>query len=249
MASRAFYQGGPMGARLNFTDNLLSPAQGKSLWQTCPLLEYLCDPFLLHWFEDDFDGISKAADTWIATQATSGSATAGVLAGGTCALSAGATTDHQGEQIQKAGGGFIPAVGKHIWFETRLKINVLTAEIFYGLADIDTTIIAADAIHATDYIAFSAITDDGVLIPGCSSGSVATNNASPKTLVAATYVRLGFVLTSNTSLQFYVDGVAAGAAITTNIPSVVITPSFVCQATGTGTPVVDIDYVCCAQLR
>jgi hypothetical protein len=239
---------GTLGPQASFIDDGISPAPGASLWQTCPLLAGLCDLHGLCIFEDDFIGLTKTADTWIATQATSGTATAGVLAGGTCALSAGATTNHQGEQLQRAGGHFIPAVSKSIWFECRLKTNLLTLEFLAGLADIDTGLITTGAVHATDCIAFSSVTGDGVLLQNVASGGTHTTAAGP-TLVAATYVKLGFVLTSNTSVQFFVNGTAQGAPVTTNIPAVTLAPSFVCQATGTGTPQVDIDWVMCAQLR
>jgi hypothetical protein len=252
MSTKAFYAGGiaSLGANLNFADfDAGSPGNGSSLWQSCPLLAINQDPMLGYEMFDDFVGIVKAADAWIATPATSGTATAGTLAGGTANLNAGASTAHQGIQIQRAGGAFSPAAGKHLWFEARFKVNVLTAELLWGLFDIDTTLIATGALHATDGIGIKSVTGDGVCLPVVGSSSTYTTGSSIKTLSTATYTRLGFTVNGTSSIQFYVDGAAVGSAVTTNIPSVVLAPSFVCQANGTGTPQMDLDYAWIVQLR
>lgn len=242
---------GSIGPQAVAYDDQLSPAPGASLWYTCPMQAYGNDASVGSQLFDDFIGFVTGSTAWVTTQATSGTATAGNLAGGTAALNSGATTQHQGIQMQRAGGHIIPAVNKHIWFECRLKTNILQGEFLFGLFDIDTTLVAAGALHATDGIGIKSVTSDGVCLPVVGSSSTYTTGSSIKTLVAATYVRLGFVVTSNTSVQFYVDGVATGNAITTNIPTVSLTPSFVAQAgAGAGSNVaVDLDYTWSFQLR
>jgi hypothetical protein len=253
MSTRAFmsYGDGPAGSQPNYFDDQLSPAiraGGPSLWQGAPQLALIQDMVVAAEFMDDFVGLVTGASAWVTTQATSGTATAGSLAGGTAALNAGATTQHQGIQMQRGGSHLVPALGKHIWFECRAKVNVLQAELLFGLFDTDATLVTAGALHATDGIGFQCLTSDGVILPVVKSASTATTGASVATLTAATYVRLGFVLTWSATLQQvqpYVNGAAVGNPITTNIPTVALTPSFVCQSgAGAGSnPQVDLDYV------
>lgn len=227
---------------LVFRDSANSAAQGTSLWEDCPILAWVSDPSVGCHFFHDFVGLDKSTESWIATQATSGTMTAGVLAGGTAALSAGAATDNQGINVQLAGGAFVPTAGKDIWYETRLKCSQVAVQFYAGLAVIDTTLIASGAIAHSDSIGFSSVTDDGVLLGNVRASSSSTTTTGT-TLVADTYVRLGFKLTGVSSVTFYVNGVAVGSAVTTNIPSAaVLTPSFVCQATGSGTPIVNVDW-------
>ena len=249
MTLRSVYSSGvgSLDPNLAYYDDDLA-ANGPGLWASCPLLPILFDPSIAVVFCDHFVGLDKSTESWIATQATSGTATAGVLAGGTVALSAGATTDNQGIQLQRAGGAFITAASKHLWFECRLRQSQLASQFYAGLAVVDTSLIAAGALAHTDSIGFSSVTDNGVLLANtraASTGSTSTGH----TLVADTYVRLGFVLSGINDVTFWVDGVRTATTHTANIPSgAVLTPSFVCQATGTGTPILQVDYVKVVQL-
>lgn len=228
---------------LVFRDSANSVAQGLSLWEDCPLLAAVSDPSVGVHFFHDFVGLDKSTESWVATQATSGTATAGVLAGGTVALSAGAATDNQGVNFQLAGGAFVPAAAKDIWYEARLKCSQVAVQFYAGLAVVDTTLIAAGAVAHTDSIGFSSVTDDGVLLGNVRASSTSSTTTGA-TLAADTFVRLGFKLTGVSSVTFYVNGSAVGSAVTSNIPSgAVLTPSFVCQATGSGTPIVNVDWV------
>ena len=60
------------------------------------------------------------------------------------------------------------------------------------------------------------------------------------------YVKLGFVVDGLTKITPFVNGVAK-TAITTNIPIVGMTPSFVCHSSGTTDPIVHVDWVACYQ--
>lgn len=243
-----------MGGQESVYDDLLSPA--STMWASSPQAAMMQDMLVGVEYVDDFVGFISGTGAWIVSTATTGTATAGTLAGGTVALAAGATTANQGVQIQRSGSHFIPAQGKHIWFECRLKVNVLQTQFLCGLFDVDTTLIATGALHATDGIGFQCLTSDGVLLPVSKASSTATTGTTTNTLVAATYVRLGFTMTWGSitnvaSVQPYVNGVATGSPITTNVPTASLTPSFVCQAgTGAGSnPQVDLDFVNVIQLR
>jgi hypothetical protein len=240
---------GQMGPQAQTYDDQLSPSVGASVWDSAPQCAMMRDMLAGSEFMDDFIGLVKAADAWILSTVTSGTATAGSLAGGTAALNAGATTANQGVELQRAGGHFLTATGKHMWFECRFKVNVLAAQIMCGLANITTTVFAAGAISATDIIGYTSLTGDGVMLQNTRASGTGTTNTGP-TLVAATYIRLGFTVVDNTTVTFYVNGVAQATKQTTNIPSASLAPVFVLKAAGGGTtPQMDLDYVNVIQLR
>ncbi len=246
MAIRGHYIGG----NLYFRDTVNSPAKGSSLWETCPILPALSDPSIMHYYFADFHSANKATEDWIITQATAGTAVAGVLAGGVFTLNAGAVTDAQGPQVQLAGVDFFPAAGKTLWFETRLKVSHITGDFFFGLSELDTTMIASSDMSTANQIGFGSFTGDGILLCDGNKASTRVNTTAATTLVAATYVKLGFIVDGVTTITFYVNGVANATTIATaSIPVVGLTPSFSVHATGTDQAVVDIDWVRVAQLR
>jgi hypothetical protein len=245
MATRAKYE----QQNSYFYDSVLSPAPGTSLWESFPALPFLCDPTIARVILEQFRPFVKATDGWVLTQATSGTAVAGTSPGKGVTLDAGATTDGQGPQIQLAGLSVIPAAGKHIWFETRLKVSDITGDFFFGLSETDTTIFAASDMTTSNHIGFSSFTGDGVLLADANKATARVHTLAVKTLVAATYVKLGFYVSGVDSITFWVDNVKNATTYTgTNIPIVGLTPSFGVHATGTQ-PVVDIDYLKVAQLR
>ena len=251
MSTKSYYAGGlgSAGPQLNFTDDLLSPARGTSLWQSCPLLAIMMDPSVGNFFLDHFHALTKSSEDWILTQATAGTAVAGALAGGVATLNAGAVTDGQGPQIQNAGTEFIPAAGKNLWFETKVKVSHITGDFFFGLAELDTTLVASSALTISNGIGFESFTGDGVLVASSEKATVRGTVAAVHTLVAATYVKLGFIIRGVDSVEFWINGVPhATMLLTANIPVLALTPSFTVHATGTDQAVLDIDYVQCVQL-
>lgn len=79
--------------------------------------------------------------------------------------------------------------------------------------------------------------------------SLVTANSSTRTVVASStapvagnWVRLGFTATAS-SVQFFVNGVAAGSPITTNIPTVEVKCGLISRSAGSATaPSIDVDY-------
>lgn len=246
MALRRRYRGG----NLFYYDSANSPTPGTSIWETFPALAHIQDPSIAHVYFNDFHTATKDAESLILTAAVTGTGVAGVLAGGVLTLNAGAVTDGQGPQVQVAGVDFFPAAGKTLWFETRLKTSFITGDFFFGLAELDTTIVAASDMTTANHIGFSSFTSDGVLLADANKATVRVHTLATNTLVAATYTKLGFVVDGVTSITFYVDGVAnATTILTANIPVVGLTPSLAVHATGTDQAVVDVDWIRCAQLR
>jgi hypothetical protein len=241
------------GSVLRFRNSGNSPYFGASgVWDGFDALAAAMDPFYCHQFFDDFHSLATAADTWIETAASSGTIVAGVKAGGVATFDSGAITDGQGPQQQLAGVDFFPAAGKTIWFECRVNPLVfITGDYFFGLAELDTTVVASSDMSTSNHIGFQSFTGDGVLLANAAkAGTAVTPFSVGYTLTAATYVRLGFVVNGVTSVTYYVNGTAVATTVATaNIPIVGLTPTFVLHATGTDQALMDVDYVKVAQLR
>lgn len=236
----------PGTRRVSFYDPALSAGYSTSLWRDCPLLEYLFDPSIGVLLDERWQGYNAAATTgdYALTQATSGSAAISTTIPGALAIDAGATTDNQGANVQRIKSMFIPAAGKDIWAEFNVILTATTppvtkAQLFVGLAAIDTTIIASGAQSTNNRIGWQ-ILDGALLVSGFTVDKAGTASLTTgHTFVAATAVKLGFKYDGTAdTVQQYINGVATGSAIaTTNIPKLAIYPSFVCQSDGTDQPI------------
>lgn len=171
---------------------------------------------------------------------------------GVLLLDSDSGTVTKGAQIQRPAASFTPKAGRTIYFETRLSIFDTFDEVqfFAGLALIDTTIIATSLVSTTNHIAFTSITDDGILLANAEKGGVGTT-AEGTTITEEGWVTLGFKVNGLTDITFYVNGAAVSEIITpVNIPIVAMSPSFVCQSgAGSADPIMHIDYWKCAQTR
>lgn len=243
----------PGTRRTSVYDPALSTTYTSGLWRTCPLAEYAHDTFIGSYLNESFVGYNAQATTgdYVATQATAGTATTGTTEPGVLVLDAGSTTQGQGIQIQRTKAAFVPASGKSIWFETKVKlVTSLSAQVFCGLAAADTSIIASNAMSTNNRIGWTSVTGNGVLLfDADKAGTGATSTGT--TLVAGTYQYLGFFYDGDAdTIQQYVNGVAVGTAVATaNIPKLVVYPSFVCQTNGTTQPALHVAGYRCFQLR
>ena len=186
---------------------------------------------------------------WVLTQATAGTVALDVAAkGGVLLLDSNSTTNNQGVQVQLGGAAgassFIASATSKIYYEARIKaadIGSTTCQVFAGLAIVDTSVFASAANSTANHIGYEAINSTAVGIHSEKAGT-RSSTASAHTLVDDTYVKLGFVVDGLTSVTPYVNGVAK-TAITTNIPIVALTPSFVCHSSGTTDPILHVDWV------
>ena len=203
----------------------------------------LTDEFLT--FDDE--------NKWVLTQATAGTVALDAAAkGGVLLLDCNSTTNNQGVQIQLGGAAgaasFIASAASKIYFEARVKIADIgstTCQMFVGLAVVDTSVFASAANSTANHIGFEAINTTAMGIHSEKAGS-RSSTASVHTVVDDDYVKLGFVVDGLTKITPYVNGVAQ-TAITTNIPIVAMTPSFVCHSSGTTDPILHVDWVACYQ--
>ncbi len=234
---------------LSFRDEAYSPAEGVSLWETCPQLAGL-DPGVAHVFCDDFYRIYVAAD-WTVTAVGAGAVTQPDGAGGLLRMTT-AGADNDEEEIQKIGEAFKLATGKPLWFEARVQLVTaakhVQSDILVGLAITDTTLLPIGSLP-TDGVYFRK--DDGTALFGAitNKNSTETITASVLTFAAATWYKLGFFFDGAGTVYFYVDGVLVATHIT-NIPDdEELTVSFAYMNGEAGASAFDVDYVKCLQIR
>ncbi len=191
---------------------------GPAMWAGCPQSPAV----LVHTLFDDF----TALDTnWTVTE-DDVACTQGVLdvQHGVVSLTNKATTDDNAQQITWAQETFKLTSGKRLWFETRVKLSSADAsnvDLFIGLAEAEDLTGVVDNMPANG-LGFRK--DDGdAQIDCCSSdGGTDTSQANVGTLVADTWVKLGF----------YFDGGASGAGtVTPYVNDVAGTPITVTYAT------------------
>lgn len=227
-----------------------------TVWSQAPITEIsnggLTEGF---GFIDDFLTFDDASARWLLTNATSGTAALDPAAkGGVLLLDSAAAVLDQGVQIQMGGAiaaaSFIASATSKIYYEARVKIADIgstTCQMFAGLAEVDGSVFASAANSTANHIGFEAIDTTAMGIHSEKAGS-RSSTASVHTVVDDDYVKLGFVVDGLTKITPYVNGVAK-ATITTNIPIVGMTPSFVCHSSGTTDPIVHVDWVACYQVE
>jgi len=240
--------------RASFHDPLLDGTHLGGLWQTCPLWEHLHNPNILFVIEENWQSYDAAATDgdYTLTQSVTGAAAISTTTPGVLELDSNSTTATQGANLQRLKACIIPAAGKHIWAEFKVKVvdTFDKVEMFVGLSASDTAIIASGVLHSDNNIGWYCDTDNGVLLFSGEKAGVPAAKAAA-TIAEDTWIRLGFYVDGVTSIQQYINGVAvAGGTIpTANIPIVAVYPSFVCQSAGTNDPIMHIGPYRIAQLR
>jgi hypothetical protein len=237
---------------------LNSPAYQKGVWGNAPLVERGFDQSLAAMLDEQYQSYDATATTgdYVATAATSGTAAVSTAFPGALILDAGATTANQGMQVQRAKSAYLPAAGKSIWFEALIQLTATTppvtrAQLFVGLAELDTTIFASGSQTTANHIGWR-INTGGLLVTtfACNKATVEATRTGP-TLVAATDIRLGFRYDGSAdTITQYVNGVATGTAVATaSVPKVVLYPSLACLSDGTDRPNLIVKGVRVLQLR
>lgn len=232
----------PGTRRVSHYDPELSSGYSANLWKSCPLLEYWHDPMIGFMVDERWDSYDAAATTgdYVGTQATAGTAAISTAAPGVLEIDCNSTTQGQGFQIQRAKSVFLPAAGKHIWAEFKIKVvdTYDKVQLFCGLSEIDTTIIASGANSSANHIGWEIPTAGAGALTFAGEKAGSRGTATSTSIAEDTYIKLGFYVDGVTSIQQYINGVATGSAIATaNIPVVAIYPSFVCQTDDTNDPI------------
>ena len=204
-------------------------------------------------FIDDFLAFDDASARWLLTQASAGTVAMDVAAqGGVLLMDSNSTTNNQGVQIQMGGAiaasSFIASAASKIYYEARVKIADIgstTCQMFAGLAEVDASVFASAANSTANHIGFEAINTTAMGIHSEKATS-RSSTAAVHTVVDDDYVKLGFVVDGLTKITPIVNGVAQ-TAITSDIPILGMTPTFVCHSSGTTDPILHVDWVACYQ--
>ena len=204
-------------------------------------------------FIDDFLAFDDASARWLLTQASAGTVAMDVAAqGGVLLMDSNSTTNNQGVQIQMGGAiaasSFIASAASKIYYEARVKIADIgstTCQMFAGLAEVDASVFASAANSTANHIGFEAINTTAMGIHSEKATS-RSSTAAVHTVVDDDYVKLGFVVDGLTKITPFVNGVAQ-TAITSDIPILGMTPTFVCHSSGTTDPILHVDWVACYQ--
>lgn len=201
-------------------------------------------------FEDSYvdgsDCQTYASGEWTVTQATTGTVSLAAAANGIIELDSASATADQGVQIQRLAG--VGGLTNRITaFGCRLKITdaVTGCQMFAGLVNTDTSIIASGAVAANDWIGFfmdAAGTPSASIDFGLYDGVSVEEETGVHTAVEDTYVNLEFITDGVTAWAF-VDGTLAATITIDDLPSATyLRPSFVCQTEGTVDPILSLDW-------
>jgi len=220
-----------------------------------PVERWLQYPNTITRFNDDFVEFNTVTTTgnWVATAATSGTALRTAGKGGILSLDSGAATAGQGMNVVKTIAIAKAESGKDIWFFARIKTTFpLKLQTFIGLATggAETTHLGSGALSDTlSFIGFviRASGDTAGYLQLLTKDGTTTANETVEAdihlLVTDTWTIVAFKVSGTGEVQAYINGVAAGDPITTNIPTTDLTPVIVAQANGTSRPVLDVDLI------
>jgi len=259
-----------LGARI-LPSGTLGKGPSPLIWDSCPLLDILMNPAKgWAWLEDFIGpnallaGGSTDVHGWDVTVASTGTyGQSESLIEGALSLAAGAVTAGQGVNVQLKHLPIILAASVTTYFEARVKSNAMSgadlSQIFVGLHETDTAIMAAN-IYTTGaadnsgvgFYQDSAGTQNKMDTTTQKNDGAADVGADLVTVFDDTdYHTLGVLIDGVTSIKFYADGVLVKTSATAaNIPDgITLFPSVVCQADGTVSATLDIDWIRIAQKR
>jgi hypothetical protein len=219
----------------------VNPVTGQHRLRTkVPWQDILANPNKWFSFKDDYTQFDTT-NGYTATQAVSGSAAISDARHGVLLIDAGATTQHQGESVIHKNEFFRFEAGKEAFFFWYVKVALATTgddtPLTSGVLDDDEqfagfVIRTGDTAGTLQFFAKDGTgTDDETVVEDI------------YLLTTATWVEIAFHYNGAGSLQAYVDGVAKGDPITTNIPDTELAIVYVCQSNGTSQPTLEVDWV------
>lgn len=234
------------GNVFNFRDRDASPAEGVSLWETCPLL--VDDPSAFHEYFNDFH--SYDVDDWTLTVVDGGTdnADSQVITGAAGGVLLCTTDDaeNDGPNFNLKGESFKLAAGKELWYEARIAASEATqSDIFVGLSITDTDMLGG----VTDGVYFRKVDASAAFAFVTEKDSSETSTASVHTLVADTFVKLGFYFDGAGTVYGYVNGVLAATHTLTIPDDEELTIGFQYLTGAAGVDTFSVDYIRVRQVR
>jgi hypothetical protein len=197
-----------------------------------------------HTYFEDFDYYT-AAD-WTVTETQAGATQALADGDGGLLLLTNTAADDDLVALQKVGESFRFEAGKKLFFEARFRVSDATqSDVVMGLQITDTT-----PLDVSDGVFF--IKADGAATVNfvVEKNGTTTTASSVATLANNTFVSLGFYYDGVSQVQYFVNGVSAGASVTTNLPDDEdMTVSFAIQNGEAVAKTMTVDYVFVAKER
>lgn len=197
------------------------------------------------WCLNPASGFDGAATV---TQATSGSGAFLTDGSFTYQIAAGAATNGQGANVQWTHFGLTAASAKPIRFDIKCALVGKVGELAIGMAAVDTTLIASDAL-TNKFVGFAVPGDDDAVVDYvCNNATDQTSaytNTAGESVTLDTDIDFAMEITSD-EVKFYRDHVLK-ARIKTNIPTGVLVPTIVCQSIGTTESKVDVKGISVSQ--
>lgn len=225
-------------APTRFPNGLTTTTKGS------PLGEFILpDITKAHVYFNDFDTYT-AAD-WTVTEV--GVATQALADGdGGLLLVTNAAADDDSSFSQKVGESFLMESGKKAWFEALFQTNDATqSDIVVGLQITDTT-----PLDVTDGIFFLKADGAATVDFLVEKDNTATTTSAVATMADDTNIRLGFYYDGVDKITIFVDGVAVGSSVTTNLPDdEELTVSFGIQNGTDAAKTMTVDYILAAKER
>ena len=197
-----------------------------------------------HTYFEDFDYYT-AAD-WTVTETQAGATQALADGDGGLLLLTNTAADDDLVALQKVGESFRFEAGKKLFFEARFRVSDATqSDVVMGLQITDTT--PLDVTDGVFFIKADGSTSVSLLVE---KNNTATTTASVATLANNTFVSLGFYYDGVSQVQYFVNGVSAGASVTTNLPDDEdMTISFALQNGEAVAKTMTVDYIFVAKER
>jgi hypothetical protein len=239
------------------SDRLSAAAKAKRLgmcaaaWRDLNLERAVEDPAYGRFFRND-----GSAGEGAITATLTGSGTVEYIAGPSgfpsiLEVDSVSTTDGEGVNAQWLGQGFFPTAGMVAYAHAKMRFSDIATEpeFLFGWATIDTTVIATDAVSATDWMGLVSLTADGIVLFGSDDGTEDLGATTIYTMIDAVTVTDGTEWVDfdirweiGKSFEVYVDGVLADTddvAITAE-PDGFVVPTLVFNTSGTVDPVLHI---------
>lgn len=200
-----------------------------------------------------YDQLALAEATGTQATAGTGAYIADTVVGGYAVLEVdcNSTTNGQGYQLQWKGEGVYPEEGMVVYQYWRLRFKDIATgpEFFAGLATIDTTLIASDAMSATNWVGFLSLSG-GTIKVGVDDGTEDLSDSAIHTMVdgdtttdGTDIVDLDLRWAVGSKIEAWVNGVKAdltGIDLANEPDAGFIVPSVVCQSNGTTDPIVHV---------
>lgn len=233
------------GNVFNFRDRDASPAEGVSLWETCPLL---VDDLSYHEYFNDFHVYD--ADAWTVTVVDGGGddGDSQVVTGAAGGVLLCTTDDaeNDGPNFNLKGESFKLASGKELWFEARIAASEATqSDVLIGLSITDTDMLGG----VTDGVYFRKVDASAAFAFVTEKNASETATAAVHTLVADTFVKLGFYFDGAGTVYGYVDGVLVATHTLTIPDDEELTVAFQYLTGAAGVDTFSVDYIRVRQVR